>query len=445
MTNKSHAESQRRRGGCESKGYLCASAPLREIFLAAMALTIWLTPSAPAAEPPQADISALAGLLELVIEADADSARSCLQKIAEQIRTSEIDAGTIAALKERLGKSLGKPIADAKNPLHEGAILLAALWKDAAAEKAVAALAGDDSATPEQRQLALATLVVAKNPAATAIAAKLLARRGESARPLHVAVLTGLARGDDPAIAQAVLDNYPQLAPDAQAAAIELLTRRAAWTRPLLAQIADKRIPQNALNVNHVRKLLALGDPAISKQVASVWGTIREGRDPAREQFVAEMKKLISTSKGNAKSGAAVFSKVCGQCHKIYGQGQEVGPDITANGRASFDQLLSNVFDPSLVIGAAYQPRTVRTVDARVVTGLLVEDNDQRIVLKLQGGKLETIARGDVDAVRVSELSLMPEGLEKQLKAEEIADLFAFILLDKPPDDPQARRIPGSP
>ena len=68
-----------------------------------------------------------------------------------------------------------------------------------------------------------------------------------------------------------------------------------------------------------------------------------------------------------------MFKKVCAQCHKIYGEGQDVGPDITSNGRASFDQLLSNVFDPSLVIGAGYQARIVTTTGGRVLTGLLAE------------------------------------------------------------------------
>ena len=79
------------------------------------------------------------------------------------------------------------------------------------------------------------------------------------------------------------------------------------------------------------------------------------------------------------------------------------------------------------------------------MTGLLVEDNAQRIVLKQQGGKLETIPRGDVESIQVSKVSLMPEGLEKQLKPQEIADLFAFLVLDKPPTDPTARKIQGAP
>jgi hypothetical protein len=104
---------------------------------------------------------------------------------------------------------------------------------------------------------------------------------------------------------------------------------------------------------------------------------------------------------------------------------------------------LSNVFDPSLVIGRSYQAQTVVTTDGRILTGLLAEDSPQRVVLKLQGGKLETIARADVEQMEVSKLSMMPENLEKQLKPEELADLFAFLTLDKPPSDPTARQLPG--
>jgi putative heme-binding domain-containing protein len=122
-----------------------------------------------------------------------------------------------------------------------------------------------------------------------------------------------------------------------------------------------------------------------------------------------------------------------------------VGPDLTSNGRNDFEQLLSNVFDPSLVIGASYQAIIVATHDGRVLTGLLVEQNPEHVVLKSQGGKLETIARGDVEEMKQSALSLMPEDLEKQLTPQEIADLFAFLVLDKPPSDPSARRLPGAP
>jgi putative heme-binding domain-containing protein len=139
-----------------------------------------------------------------------------------------------------------------------------------------------------------------------------------------------------------------------------------------------------------------------------------------------------------------VFERVCAQCHKIYGEGQDVGPEITLNGRGSYEQLLSNVFDPSLVIGTAYQGTTVATTDGRVLTGLLVEKSPARVVLKMQGGKVETVPGDQVEELKVSPLSLMPDDLEKQIAPQEMADLFAYLTLDRPPSDPSAKPIPGA-
>src|SRR5262249_2935943 len=168
-------------------------------------------------------------------------------------------------------------------------------------------------------------------------------------------------------------------------------------------------------------------------------------RNPQREKVVAQMRQMLEKTKGDPHKGITVYKKLCAQCHKIHGEGVEVGPDITGIGRSTFDQLLSNVFDPSLVIGAGYEAVTVETVKGRSLTGLLVEDSPSRVVLKVQGGKQEVIARKEIDRVQVSKLSLMPEDVEKQLKPQEIADLFSFLVLDKPPGDAKARRIPGTP
>jgi putative heme-binding domain-containing protein len=190
--------------------------------------------------------------------------------------------------------------------------------------------------------------------------------------------------------------------------------------------------------------MLQAKNEKLTSLVTEVWGSVRLERDPARDEIMVAARKTIRAAKGDPHKGVAVYKKVCGQCHKMYGEGQEVGPDITLNGRSSFEQLLSNVFDPSRTIGASYQARTVVTTDGRVISGLLAEDNDRRVVLKVQGGKQEIIPRSDIDELSISQLSLMPEGLEKQLTAEELVDLFAYITLDRPPTDPEARLIPGA-
>jgi putative membrane-bound dehydrogenase-like protein len=254
-----------------------------------------------------------------------------------------------------------------------------------------------------------------------------------------------LGKINAPWVARITLMHYRDFNVDEQAKAIELLTQRPAWGKALFEQIADKKISKDVVNINQARRLLATKDAELTKLVAKHWGLARESRNPEREKVVAEMKELFKRTPGDAKAGVVVFKKLCAQCHKIHGEGVDVGPDITSNGRADFDQLLSNIFDPSLVIGAGYQAVTVNTKQGQLISGLIVEDNSERVVLKVQGGEQKAIARKDVDEQFTSKLSMMPEDLERQLRPQEIVDLLSFLSLDRPPDDPKARKIPGTP
>src|SRR6185312_5160312 len=144
-----------------------------------------------------------------------------------------------------------------------------------------------------------------------------------------------------------VLQAYRNLADSLKPRAVDLLTRRPEWAKALLAAVAEKRIPATALNVTQLRKLQQSPDAEIAGRVKATWGTIREGRNTRRELVVDQIRRSLRRMTGDPGAGQAVFTKLCAQCHKIYGAGQDVGPDITSNGRNDFNQLLSNVFDPS--------------------------------------------------------------------------------------------------
>jgi putative heme-binding domain-containing protein len=395
----------------------------------------------------KADPQLVAGLLTLLLSNpnfDSGIVRQCLETLAVKIQTGEVPADQLASLGDKLLPIL-RPLMEKKaSPLFLEAGLLSATLKDPAglevARQALAAGTGEP-----QRLRALDALMWARDPGLLKAVAGLLKDPRNGSEAFRGQVLTALGRLDEPGVAPVVLEAYGKLEPNLQPRAIELLTQRAAWGKQLLQTMAKKTIPASTLNVNQVRRLLAAKDPEVAKMVRELWGTVREDRNPERERTVNEMRNFLNKNKGDVKAGMVVFKNVCAQCHKIYGEGQDVGPDITVNGRSSFDQLLSNVFDPSLVIGASYQATNVTTTKGRLLTGLLVEDSPQRVILKMQGGKQETIPRGDIEEINISKVSMMPENLEKQIKPQEIADLFAYLCLDKPPSDPAARKIPGSP
>ena len=377
---------------------------------------------------------------------DHGAAGQCLGVLARKVQTGEISGAKAAALREQFGSKLRELLVQSPaSQLRTEAALLATSLGEPMGVRVVRECWQAREQPEGVRLRALDALIAVKDDSVIEAAGAMLADSKGYSIKFRGQMLAALGKLDDNRVAEIVLAAYPSMETDLQPRAIELLTQRSAWGKQLIHAIADKRIPTSALNVNQVRKLLGSKDAELMSQVKAIWGTVREGRNPEREKVVREMGDFLRKNRGDAKAGMVVFKNLCGQCHKIHGEGFDVGPDLTGNGRASFEQLLSNVFDPSLVIGAAYQATTVQTTKGRTLTGLVVEDDAQRIVLKLQGAKLETIPRNEIDEISVSPVSLMPEGIEKQLKPQEIADLFAFLTLDKPPDEPTARRIPGTP
>ena len=399
---------------------------------------------------PKLPVATVSRLLELGFESDAtrDVAVNLLKLLAQKLQTGELPAAAIPTLQSSLQPVLSSrsgPLSQApESEAFFAAAMVATAWRSDAGMSAARTVLQAKGTLPERRLAALQALVAAKDEQVLTVAGPLLTDAAAIPIEWREKLLTAFGPLDTPGVADLLLAQYSKLEPGLQSRAVELLTGRVSWGRRLLTAIGQKQLPAAALNVNQVRKLLALKDAELSKLVTEQWGRIREDRNPAREQVITQMRTLLRQSPGDPVKGQAVYQKVCGQCHKIHGQGAEVGPDITLNGRSSFEQLLSNVFDPNLVIGADYQARIVLTTEGRVITGLLVEDSPQRIVLKVQGGKQEIIPRNQVEEFTVSKLSLMPEDLEKQYQSAEWVDLFAFLTLDKPPSDPTARRLPGS-
>ena len=378
-------------------------------------------------------------------------ARDCLSILSDRVQSGEISGADQKRLSEQLQTELIAAVKRTDHPLRFEASLLAlsARWPGDQGVNPEAIQVGRYAALSEtdpvsRRMQAVRALVASGDACHVAVCTELLDRPKASA-DLKGQVLAAMSRADASQVAGVILERFSGLPADVQPKALELLTQRPEWSKTLLASIASKSIPKESLNLNQLRRVASFKDEALQAQFKEMYGTLREGRNPNREQVYNKMRDFLRGTPGDPHQGEAVFKKVCAQCHKIYGEGAEVGPDITRNGRNNWEQLLANVFDPSAVIGPGYQARVLATTDGRVLTGLAVEESEQRVVLKMQGDKIETIPRDQIDEYRVSEVSMMPEELEKQLTPQQLADLFAYLSLDKPPGDPTARILGGAP
>jgi putative heme-binding domain-containing protein len=389
-----------------------------------------------------ADGASVRSLLEQLAACDASSIQEALSVVSERFPS------LAPAAQDVLRQALD-PLADrllqtnTEGPLSFSAQLLASQFRKTLMDASAVPKRFLDQKQPDTVRLqALDALVQFKDAALL----DSLGRSLNSDTPAFLAkVFTRLGKCDDKRVGGVILAAYPRLAPELQPLSIDLLLERMPWTRMLLDAVQKGRLPRDTLTANHLRRILESNDREAVWAVEKTWGNVRSERNPERERVVAEMGQWLKEHPGDPQQGARVFRNLCTQCHTLHGEGTKLGPDLTSNGRASFDQLVSNVFDPSLVIGQPYQATTVFTNDERALTGIVSEDSPERIVLDLPGGGRETIPRGEVKYMRTSKLSMMPEGIENAFSRKELADLFAYLSFDRPPSDPKAQLIPGAP
>jgi putative heme-binding domain-containing protein len=127
----------------------------------------------------------------------------------------------------------------------------------------------------------------------------------------------------------------------------------------------------------------------------------------------------------NPSHGRATFARVCAQCHTLYDQGGQVGPNLTGSNRFNLDYVLQNVVDPSAVIAREYQVTLIRTKDGRVVSGIAQETENAVKVISETGTVV--VPRDEIDKVKRSELSMMPEGLVNGMSEADFTDLVAYL------------------
>ncbi|HKQ36884.1 MAG TPA: dehydrogenase, partial [Verrucomicrobiae bacterium] len=149
-------------------------------------------------------------------------------------------------------------------------------------------------------------------------------------------------------------------------------------------------------------------------------------------KLIAQKRKVVLDGQPDLQSGHEVAKKTCFVCHKLHNEGADVGPDLTGVGRSTLDALLHNIIDPNEVVGHGYETTEVELKDGRSITGRIVEDTPSRLKLLASGPIEHIIARSDIEKLRTSELSLMPDGLE-QMPDADFRNMVWYIL--NPPQD----------
>ena len=301
---------------------------------------------------------------------------------------------------------------------------LSVLFGDGRALDEVRKIVLDGKADISIRRTALETLVASKSEGVVEICLPLL----KDPR-INAIALRGVATENNIGIAKALVKNYRRFRAPKRPLVIEVLASRPQFAAELLSAIETGKFPLEDLTAYDVRQIRSLGDSELQKQVSDLWGEIRESSEEKTNQ-IAELKKLLTPeilAKASPENGRVLFNDNCAKCHRLFGSGQNIGPELTGGNRSNIDYLLENIVDPSSVVSKSYGMTIVQTVDGQTFNGLVAMKNDKTLSLQTQN-ELKTILLDDIEAIKRSTMSPMPEGMLDNLSKDQIADLFNYLM-----------------
>ena len=265
---------------------------------------------------------------------------------------------------------------------------LSVVFGDGRALDEVKRVALDNDADMSQRKAALQTLIDNHAPDLRQICEKML-----SVRFLNPIAARGLAAFDDPAIGEKLVASYKQFHPSERAPLLlAALVSRPSFAGPLLDAVGAGKIPRADLTPFHARQILGFHDAALDKKLAQAWGELREVSADKR-QFMARLKQRLTPAalagcRHQERCSRVIFTATCAACHRLYGEGGDVGPDLTGSGRANLDYLLENIVDPSAVVPVDFRMTVLKLKDGRVLNGIISARTEKTLSLKTMTEKL---------------------------------------------------------
>jgi putative membrane-bound dehydrogenase-like protein len=305
---------------------------------------------------------------------------------------------------------IAAPPADLRAPLER----LAPLWP-------IATATATSSCPVPERLAALDVLARGRPDLAEGIIPGLLA--ADQPREIQLTAVRAVARVGRTSLADKALDRWESLALATRRELLSALTASPALAEPLIRAMEREVIAPRELDVATRDGLRRLADPALRGRAASV---LARFAPPERSAVIARYQPALKLA-GDTVRGRTVFARNCQTCHQHRGQGHRAGPDLSGIAGRAPDQLLSDILDPNKNVEPDYIVLAVATRRGQVYSGLLAEETATTVKLRRAEGVEDTLLRSEIDELRSTGQSLMPEGLEQNIDPQEMADLIAFL------------------
>ena len=254
------------------------------------------------------------------------------------------------------------------------------------------------------------------------------------------AALSALQHFPHRRIAEVIVEMYPRLASDLRQRARNALCSRPAWSAALLDAVDAGKTAQAELGFDQLRQIVALKDTELTKRVEKRWGKVESTSTAEKENTINRLRLVLKPSgvagrqgKGDPVAGKQVFQQTCGVCHRLFGEGNMIGPDLTGADRKNTEGMLFDIVNPNAFIRPEYVSYEAITKDEQSLAGLLVESSATAVTILDRNNERHVLARDRIKELNPSSVSLMPEGLLEAMTPQQVMDLFAYLQGDGPP------------
>ncbi|MCL6504636.1 MAG: c-type cytochrome, partial [Pirellulales bacterium] len=249
--------------------------------------------------------------------------------------------------------------------------------------------------------------------------------------PLAVQLAAVEAAADLPetAPAEALIAGWRTYGPELRARVLDVLMRRERSIDALLDALADGRLAPTELGALHRQQLLSHADARLRDRAAEL---LEATLDQDRQAVIARYAEALSLT-ADRQRGQEVFRQRCSSCHRLADMGHAVGPDLAGLTDRSPQAMLVAILDPNRAVETRFQSYTAVTASGQIFTGLLANETGNSITLLAADGKQTTLLRSELEVLEGTARSLMPEGIEKDISLQEMADLLAYLTSFRPP------------
>jgi putative membrane-bound dehydrogenase-like protein len=242
---------------------------------------------------------------------------------------------------------------------------------------------------------------------------------------LQMVAVRSLGMHEDKDVPAILIEAWNGAGPAVRREIQEALFARPERLPVLLEALEAKRILPNQLDSLRVNQLRNHADTKVKERAAKL---LAGALDPDRQKVVDSYKPALDL-KGDATKGQALFRKQCATCHRVENVGFEVGPDLRAAVRDKTpEQLLISILDPSREVDRRYTVYLIETKSGRQVSGIVAVESATSVVLRRAEKAEDTVLRAQIETMTDTGKSLMPDGLEKDLNKQDIADVIAYLM-----------------